>query len=167
MTLIELNALNKAEFTAALGSIFEHSAWIAQATWPQAPFADVAALHAAMCAILGGADAQAQLALIRAHPELAGRAAIRGELTEASTREQAGAGLDQCSAAQYAQLTELNAAYNVRFGFPFILAVRGHSRDSIIANMAARLGNQRDIEISTALAQIERIAMLRLNDLIA
>ena len=104
--------------------------------------------------------------MIRAHPELAGRAAIRGELTEASSREQSGAGLDQCSAEEFAELTRLNRAYNERFGFPFILAVRGHTRSSIIANMAERLGNSRETEIATALAQIERIALLRLRDLL-
>jgi 2-oxo-4-hydroxy-4-carboxy-5-ureidoimidazoline decarboxylase len=119
-----------------------------------------------MCAVLAAADAEAQLALIRAHPELAGRAAIRGELTEASTREQRGAGLDQCSAEEYAELTRLNAEYNARFGFPFILAVRGHTRSSILANMAQRIANERAVEIATALTQIERIAALRLADLI-
>jgi 2-oxo-4-hydroxy-4-carboxy-5-ureidoimidazoline decarboxylase len=166
MTPAELNALPQDAFTAILGSIFEHSPWIAAASWSQRPFSDVEALHAAMCRVLAEADDEARLALIRAHPELAGRAAIRGELTEASTREQSGAGLDQCSAEEFAELTRLNSAYNERFGFPFILAVRGHTRGSIIANMAERLGNSREAEIATALAQIERIALLRLRDLL-
>ena len=167
MTLDELNKLSQADFSATLGAIFEHSPWIAAATWPRRPFASVDALHAAMCATLAAADLDAKLALIRAHPELAGKAAIRGELTDASTREQSGAGLNQCSPEEYARLTELNAAYNQRFGFPFILAVRGHTRDSILATMAARLGNDREVEIATALAQIERIAGFRVRDLIA
>lgn len=166
MKLESLNQLNRDEFAACLGGIFEHSPWIPAAAWEQRPYASVEQLHRAMCAVLAAADAEAQLALIRAHPELAGRAAIRGELTEASTREQRGAGLDQCSAEEYAELTRLNAEYNARFGFPFILAVRGHTRSSILANMAQRIANERAVEIATALTQIERIAALRLADLI-
>ena len=166
MTPAQLNDLSQEQFTAILGGIFEHSPWIAAESWSQGPFSDVDALHAAMCTVLADADDEAKLRLIRAHPELAGRAAIRGELTEASSREQSGAGLDQCSAEEFAELTRLNRAYNERFGFPFILAVRGHTRSSIIANMAERLGNSRETEIATALAQIERIALLRLRDLL-
>ncbi|MBK9656879.1 MAG: 2-oxo-4-hydroxy-4-carboxy-5-ureidoimidazoline decarboxylase [Rhodanobacteraceae bacterium] len=167
MNLTELNGLSQADFTAALAGIFEHSPWIPEATWPRRPFASVDELHAQMCATLAAADLDAKLALIRAHPELAGKLAIRGELTDASLREQAGAGLNQCSPEEFSRLTELNAAYIARFGFPFILAVRGHDRDSIIANMAARVANEREVEIATALAQIERIAGFRLGDLVA
>ena len=166
MTLDQLNRFSQTEFTAALGGIFEHSPWIPEATWPRRPFASVDALHAALCATLAAADLDAKLALIRAHPELAGKLAIRGELTDASTREQAGAGLNLCSPEEFARLTELNSAYNTRFGFPFILAVRGHDRSSIIANMGQRIDNDRDTEIATALAQIERIAGFRLRDLV-
>lgn len=166
MKLEQLNRLSRDEFAACLGGIFEHSPWIPAAAWATRPYATVAGLHAAMCQVLAQADDEAKLALIRAHPELAGRAAVRGELTEASTREQRGAGLDQCSAAEYAELNRLNAAYNARFGFPFILAVRGHARASILANMAARLDHPRELEMATAIAQIERIAALRLDDLI-
>ena len=119
-----------------------------------------------MCATLAAADLDAKLALIRAHPELAGKLAIRGELTDASTREQAGAGLNLCSPDEFARLTALNSAYNTRFGFPFILAVRGHDRSSIIANMTQRIDNDCEVEIATALAQIERIAGFRLRDLV-
>ncbi len=167
MTLDQLNSLAQADFTAALAGIFEHSPWIPEATWSRRPFASVDDLHAALCATLAAADADAKLALIRAHPELAGKLAVRGELTEASLREQSGAGLNLCSPAEFARLTELNAAYHARFGFPFILAVRGHTRDSIIANMAARIDNSPEVEIKTALAQIERIAGFRLRDLVA
>lgn len=167
MTLDQLNSLSQADFTAALAGIFEHSPWIPEATWPRRPFASVDELHAQMCATLAAADTDAKLALIRAHPELAGKLAIRGELTDASLREQAGAGLNQCSPEEFSRLSELNAAYIARFGFPFILAVRGHTRDSIIANMAARVANEREVEIATALAQIERIAGFRLRDLVA
>lgn len=166
MTLDQLNAMPLDSFTDNLRSIFEHSPWIARAAWPQRPFADIDALHAAMCLVLAQANDDAKLALIRAHPELAGKAAIRGELTDASTREQSGAGLNQCSAEEFAELTKMNSAYNARFGFPFILAVRGHTRSTIIANMRERLGSNPAAEIATALRQIERIAIFRLRDLL-
>ena len=108
-----------------------------------------------------------QMALIRAHPQLAGKAAIRGELTESSTNEQRGAGLDQCSPEEFAEITQLNADYDARFGFPFILAVKGHTRSSILANMRARIGHDRDAEITEALKQIERIARFRLEALLS
>jgi len=165
MNLDRLNGLSAGEFTATLGGIFEHSPWVAERSAAARPFADVDALHRAMCRVVATAGEAEQLALIRAHPELAGRAAIRGELTAASRSEQAGAGLDQCSADEYAELQALNSAYNERFGFPFILAVRGHTRHSIIAAMRARLDNARDAEIAEALRQIERIARFRLDDM--
>lgn len=167
MTLAQVNALDRAAFVQALGGIYEHSPWVADAAWPLRPFASVDALHAAMDAAVAAAGEAAQLALIRAHPELAGKAAIRGELTDASTREQRGAGLDQCSAEEYARLTALNAAYRERFGFPFIVAVRGHTRHSIIAAMAQRLQHAHDAERAEALRQIGRIAGFRLADMIA
>ena len=108
-----------------------------------------------------------QMALIRAHPQLAGKAAIRGDLTESSTNEQRGAGLDQCTPAEFAEITRLNADYDARFGFPFILAVKGHTRSSILANMRVRLDHERDAEIAEALKQIERIARFRLEALLS
>ena len=166
MTLSQLNALGREHFVAALAAIFEHSPWVAEAVADERPFASVDALHAAMCAVVDRADADAQLALIRAHPQLAGRAAIAGELTADSRKEQTGAGLDRCTPDEFARLTRLNAAYDSRFGFPFILAVRGHSRASIIDNMAQRLPREREAELAEALAQIARIARFRLNDLL-
>lgn len=165
-TLQQINAMDRATFTRTLGGIFEHSPWIAEAAWTRRPFASVAGLHAAMLAELDAGGESAQLALIRAHPELAGKAAVRGELTEESKSEQRGAGLDQCSPEEFARLTELNAAYGAKFGFPFILAVRGHTRESVLANMAARIDNDPAVELRTALEQIARIGELRLNDLI-
>ena len=166
MTLDELDALPQGAFTATLGAIFEHSPWIPERTWARRPFASVDALHQALCDTLAAASADEQLALIRAHPELAGKAAIRGELTEASTREQSGAGLDRCSPEEFTQLTALNRAYGAKFGFPFILAVRGHTRSSVLANLAARLELTPDAERAEALRQIGRIARFRLNDLL-
>ncbi len=166
-TLEQLNRSTQEGFTETLGSIFEHSPWVAHDSWSARPFADVESLHGAMCAALERAPLEAKLQLIRAHPELAGKAAIRGELTDASTREQSGAGLNQCSPEEYATLTRLNDQYRERFGFPFILAVRGHSRASIIANMAARVSHDRDVEIAECLRQIESIARFRLGDMIS
>ena len=166
MTLDQLNALDREAFTRALGAVFEHSPWVAERAWPQRPFASVEALHAAMCEAMRQAGPAAQLNLIRAHPQLAGKAAIAGELSADSTREQRGAGLDQCSPEEFLRLTELNAHYQARFGFPYILAVRGHTRTSILADLAARLPNARQAEMLEALRQIERIAALRLADLV-
>lgn len=167
MTLDELNRGTRADFTAALGGIFEHSPWIADGAFAARPFRDIDALHGAMCAVLAASDDDAKLALIRAHPQLAGKAAIRGELTAASTTEQRGAGLDQCSPDEFADITRLNADYDARFGFPFILAVKGHTRASIIAAMRARIGHERDTELAEALRQIERIARFRLDALLS
>ncbi len=164
MTLHQLNALNQAQFTETLAAIFEHSPWVASGAWPSRPFAAVTELHAAMCAVVAAADSSQQLNLIRAHPQLASKAAIRGELTDASNQEQGGAGLRDCTPAEFAQLNGLNDTYQQRFGFPFILAVRGHTRASIIEQLQARVGNAHEIEFAAALQQIERIAELRLAD---
>lgn len=167
MTIDELNAMDAGHFTAALAGIFEHSPWVAEHVVAQRPFASVADLHVAMCAAVAAAEPPLQMRLIRAHPQLAGKAAIRGELTAASTSEQHGAGLDQCSAEEFGEITQLNSAYDQRFGFPFILAVKGHNRGSIIVNMRERLDNTRAAEIAEALRQIGRIARFRLNAMIA
>jgi len=166
VTLAQLNACTRDAFTAALGAIFEHSPWVPERTCAARPFASVDALHAALCETLAAANPDEQLALIRAHPELAGKAAIRGELTEASTREQSGAGLDRCTPEEYARLHALNAEYGRRFGFPFILAVSGYGRAGILAELERRLANARDAEFGEALRQIGRIARFRLNDLL-
>jgi 2-oxo-4-hydroxy-4-carboxy-5-ureidoimidazoline decarboxylase len=166
MRLHELNSASAGEFTAALAGIFEHSPWVPERTCARRPFGSVAELHEALCATLAQADDAAKLALIRAHPELAGKAAVRRELTEASTREQSGAGLDQCTPEEFARVGELNRAYTARFGFPFILAVRGYDRAGILSQLERRLGNTREAEFAEALRQIERIALFRLNDLL-
>lgn len=166
MTLDHLNTLADSAFVATLAGIFEHSPWVAEGVLPLRPFDSIEALHEAMCAVVANADPAAQLGLIRAHPQLAGKAAIAGELTAASSQEQSGAGLLQCSPAEYARLTELNAAYQQRFGLPFILAVRGRDRTSIIANLAKRLAHEPAAEHAEALRQIGRIAAFRLGDLL-
>ncbi|HEV7492480.1 2-oxo-4-hydroxy-4-carboxy-5-ureidoimidazoline decarboxylase [Baekduia sp.] len=152
-------------FVARFGGVFEASPWIAEAAWEGGPYASVAALHAAMVAVVDGAPCSARLALIRAHPELAGKAAIAGTLTAESTREQAAAGLDRLTPQQHARLLELTAAYRERFGFPFVVCAREHTADSIIATAAERLAHDPDTEERTALAEIAKIAALRVVDL--
>lgn len=166
MTLDELNRLDASRFVDVLAGIFEHSPWVAEAVAAQRPFADVPTLHAAMCRAVAQADESVRFALIRAHPQLASKAAVRRELTDASNREQGGAGLTACSPEEFARLSELNARYQQRFGFPFILAVRGYDRAGVIAQMATRVERDRDAEFAEALRQIERIAAFRLNDLL-
>lgn len=162
MSLAELNAAGRETFVAHLGGIFEHSPWVAERAWDRRPFASREALHAAMVAAVEEADPARQLALLRAHPELAGRAAVRGELTGHSTQEQGGSGLLNCSPEEFARLQELNRAYGEKFGFPFIVAVRGLDRAAIIEAFARRLGNPRDAELTEALRQIARITGFRL-----
>lgn len=171
MNLQELNTLPEGDFIAALGGIFEHSPWVAEAVAGKRPFASVSALHQAMVRAVTQADINRQLALIRAHPDLAGKAARAGTLTYASTNEQKGAGLDQLDDAEYERFHRLNTAYKQRFDFPFILAVRGfdgkgHDKMSILANFEMRLKNTPEQEISEALRQIARIAELRLGDML-
>lgn len=166
MTLAGINALDREAFVAALGHVAEHSPWVAERAFAARPFADVAALQAAMVAAIDAAPPDLQLALLRAHPELAGRAAIGGALTAASTVEQSGAGLASCSPAEYAQLQALNTRYNARFGFPFILAVKGYDRAGVIAEFERRIGSPPDVERAEALRQVGRIVGLRLAALV-
>lgn len=167
MTLSELNRMDKAAFVATLGGVFEHSPWVAERTFGERPFPSVGALHAAMTDAVARAHPSEQLALLRAHPELAGKAAIRGELTADSTREQSGAGLTQCSAEEFATLTDLNRRYNAKFGFPFILAVKGYDRAGILREFARRVESDRDTEFAECLAQVSKITRFRLDALVA
>jgi 2-oxo-4-hydroxy-4-carboxy-5-ureidoimidazoline decarboxylase len=163
--IARINALQRDAFVTLLGGIYEHSPWVAEAAFAERPFADVAALSAALRRAMRAAGKERQLGLICAHPELAGKAAIRRELTPASTSEQAGAGLDRLEPEQYERLLRLNSAYRERFGFPFILAVRGYTATSVIAALERRLERDRVQEFETALAEIERIADFRLAEL--
>ena len=167
MTLDEINRLDRAGFVATLGGVFEHSPWVAESAFAAQPFTSIAALHGAMVAAMQGANDTQKLSLLRAHPELAGKAAIRAELTPDSTREQAGAGLAACSASEFAQLTEWNARYNTKFGFPFILAVKGYDRAGIIAEVARRIEHDRATEFAECLQQIAKITRFRLDVLLA
>ena len=170
-TLQDLNSAPAADFVDTLRGIYEHSSWISERAASQRPFASVAALKFALQTVVAKATIDEQLGLIRAHPELAGKAAIAGQLTEESTHEQAKSGLNLCSAAEYGALHQLNADYNLKFGFPFILAVKGPdghglTRQGIIETFSRRLKNQRADELAECLRQIHRIAELRLNDLL-
>jgi len=162
ITLEELNALPPPQFVAALSGIFERSPWVPERVARARPFSSVLTLHAAMCDAVDVASIDEQLALIRAHPELAGRAAIRGELTPESTREQQGAGLAECSPEEFARLQQLNGLYTQKFGFPFVLAVKGHNRASVISALERRITNTIEHERTVALREIGRIAGFRL-----
>ena len=164
LTITALNTMPPADFTARLGAIFEHSPWVAERASARRPYASVAQLHAAMADVVRGASEEERLRLIRAHPELAGRAAVRGELTEESTREQKGAGLDQCSPEEFERMQDLNRRYNEKFGFPFVIAVKGHDRHSILRAFAERLGNAPEVEAAECIEQIIRIGGFRLAD---
>jgi 2-oxo-4-hydroxy-4-carboxy-5-ureidoimidazoline decarboxylase len=164
--LTTINRLDRAAFTAALGHLFEHSLWVAEETWAQRPFASAEALHAALCATMRAAPRDRQLALIRAHPDLAGRLAQQKRLTAESTREQASAGLDALTDAELADFTARNETYQAKFGFPFIICARLNAKADILAAMRARVSNPPDIEFANALSEIEKIARLRLNDLL-
>jgi 2-oxo-4-hydroxy-4-carboxy-5-ureidoimidazoline decarboxylase len=162
MTLTDLNARDHRGFVLALEGIFENSPWVAESAWVKRPFASFDALYRALTDAMRGAGEAAQLALIRAHPQLAGKAAASGDLSSDSRAEQTGAGLDRCTSAELARLRALNRAYEAKFGFPFILAVKGLDRGAILSRFAERLKRDRATEIEEALQQIERIAWFRL-----
>jgi N-carbamoyl-L-amino-acid hydrolase len=173
LTLDQINHASQAEFTALLDGVYEHSPWIAEAAWARRPFASLAALEWAMVQVLAEAGRDKQLALIRAHPELAGKAMVTKTLTAESTNEQGKAGLTDCTPEEFAKIQKLNADYNAKFGWPFILAVRGPrgSKDStglnrheIIATFERRLAGHPDFEFAENLRNIHRVVQIRLND---
>jgi len=166
MNLDQINALDEGGFIATFGAIYEHSPWVARRAWSRGPFASLDALTGALHDGVAYATREEQLALIKAHPELAGRAAIAGGLTAHSSTEQSGAGLSACSPAQFERLHQLNAQYVARFGFPFILAVRGHTPATIIEAMERRLETPMEQEFAESLRQIGRIARLRLETIV-
>jgi len=163
MTIAQLNSLDLPAFLAAVGWVFEHSPWVAERAWPQRPFATLQALHKAMVDAVARASPVEQLALIRAHPDLGARA----RMSAVSEGEQAGAGLDRLSAAEFDRLTRLNAAYREKFGFPFIFAVKGAPKHDILAALEARLAAGPESERPAALGQIYRIAQFRLESVIS
>jgi len=159
---LDAGRLDRDAFVARFGGVFEESPWIAAAAWERRPFATISELHAAMVAVVAEAPRADRLALIRAHPDLGTKARIGEE----STREQAAAGLDRLTPRQYERITTLTAAHGDRFGFPFIVCAREHTPDSIIAAAEARAGADPADEERTALAEIAKIARLRLDDLL-
>ncbi len=163
LTLDSLNAAGEAEFTAVLADIYEHSPWVAKAASARRPFATLAALHEAMIAAVRAAPADTQLALVKAHPDLAGKAARAGKLTADSTNEQASVGLDRLTDEEFARFHRLNDAYQAKFGIPFIVCVRRHTKDSILREFERRLAHGSNAEFDTALGEIFRIAALRLD----
>jgi OHCU decarboxylase len=162
------SSLNREDFVQAFADIYEHSPWVAEKAYDLGQgtdLDDIETLHARMSDILLSADHATQLALINAHPDLAGKAAVQGQLTEASTNEQAGAGIHQCTSDEFARFTELNDAYKAKFAFPFIMAVKGSNRHQILAAFETRIHNSADTEFACALAEINKIAMFRLQAL--
>lgn len=167
LTLRAVNALDQAAFVAALGPLFEGPPWIVRAAWHARPFASLEQLHQALCDVMDAAPEERQVSLLRAHPDLVGRAALAGTLGPASTAEQSAAGLDRLTPEEIAEFSRLNVAYHERFGFPFVICAREQRKESILAGFAARLGNPRAREIETALGEVAKICRLRLRDTVS
>jgi OHCU decarboxylase len=166
VTLAEINRLDREAFTIRLGALAEGSPWVAYGAWDFRPFSTALELVAGFRGAIARADADRQIELLQAHPDLAGRAALAGELTADSTREQAAAGLDRLSPGQYALFHARNDAYRARFGFPFVVCAREHTADSILAEFAARLAHDPDEELAIALDEVVKIVRLRVADLL-
>lgn len=161
-------AMTRAEFMKRFGGVYEHSPWIAEAVYNArlSPAHDgVQALHTAMVEVVEEAPRETKLALIRAHPDLGARLAIKNDFTAASTREQREAGLNSCTPEEFDRLHALNAEYKRKFGFPFIMAVRGKERSDVFSAFEQRINNDAETEFRTALAEVHKIALLRLSDL--
>lgn len=167
LTIADLNAMSREQYLAAIGFLFEHSPWIVESAWDERPFASRDDLQVKLLDVVRRAPLERRIALIQAHPDLAGRAALAGDLTEASTREQASAGLDRMSPDEYLRFHELNNAYKARFGFPFIICVRENTKESILRSFETRLLHECEAEVATALDEIGKIVRLRLADAVA
>ncbi len=162
------SSLSRDTFVKAFADIYEHSPWVAEKAFDlgrDSSIDEIDGLHQRMADLLLSASHESQLALINAHPDLAGKAAVRGELTEASTSEQAGAGIHECTAEEFARFTELNDAYKAKFGFPFIMAVKGSNRHQILAAFEERIHNSPEAEFNRALTEINKIALFRLQQM--
>ncbi len=162
LTLSDLNGQSPGAFVADLGDVFEHAPWVAEAAQASRPFATIAALHEAMMRAVRAAPPEQQLAFLRGHPELGGKVARAGAMTEDSKAEQGGLGLDRLSDEEFARFERLNASYQTTFGFPFIICVRRHTRDSILRTFERRTGNDPAAELAAALDEIGFITRLRL-----
>ena len=161
-TITELNQMNEEAFVEALGAVFEHTPKIAQQAWTQHPFCDVNILHQKMVEVMQGMSQSEQLALIRVHPDLGSKA----KMAEASVKEQAGIGLNQLTSEEYDRILLLNQAYKDKFGFPFIIAVKNHTKATLIEAFEHRLQNPVDVEMELALTEIAQIAKFRLLELV-
>jgi 2-oxo-4-hydroxy-4-carboxy-5-ureidoimidazoline decarboxylase len=166
LTLQQINALDQEDFVQALSPLFEGSPWIARQAWHARPFTSLTELDQALDTVMYQAPVEQQVALIQAHPDLVGQAALAGTLTAESTSEQASVGLDRLSPEEIATFTRLNQAYHDRFGFPFVICVRENKKESILAGFATRLHNSRHHEIETTLGEIAKICWFRLRDLV-
>jgi 2-oxo-4-hydroxy-4-carboxy-5-ureidoimidazoline decarboxylase len=166
MNIEQINNSDLTRFVELLGGIFEHSSWVAERVYGSRPFASRADLHRQMVAEVRQASIEQRRELLCQHPELAGKEADEGSLTDASQREQAGAGLNQCSADELTRIKHFNQAYGAKFGFPFIIAVTGLDKHQILAAMQQRLEHAAAAEFSTALGEVEKIALIRLDALI-
>lgn len=164
MTLSEVNDLNREDFVAKFGALYEHSPWVAEGAYKEQPFENISEMRGAFVRTLESAPEKHRISLIKAHPDLAGKAAMAGELTSESTREQSSVGLDRLSPEEYETFTRLNDAYKEKFGIPMIFAVREHTKDSILKNAEARLQNSREEEVDRALKEINKIARYRLGE---
>jgi 2-oxo-4-hydroxy-4-carboxy-5-ureidoimidazoline decarboxylase len=167
LTLERINAMTPQAFLGALGGVFEHSRWIAEGAFAARPFANVAALHEAMVTAVKKASRERQLALLNAHPELAGKEAQAGALTSSSTAEQASVGLNALGREEIQALARWNREYREKFGFPFIIAVRRHTKASIFSEIERRLANDTETELDACLEQVFLITRLRLEALVA
>lgn len=165
LSLAQINELSRGEFVRVIGPVFEHSPWIADEAWRNRPFADMAQLHGVLCETVRNTGEEKQLALIRAHPDLVGKLALAGQLTKESTGEQASAGLDRLTPPEVALFQQNNAAYQAKFGFPFIICARLNKKEAILNGFKTRLQNSREQEVQAALSEIFKIAELRLHDL--
>ncbi|SVA90466.1 uncharacterized protein METZ01_LOCUS143320 [marine metagenome] len=164
--LDELNRMTAEAFVDAFGNVAEHSPWVAQQAAKSRPFMDREDLIKTFSTVLRGANTDDQLALLRAHPDLAGTALFAGTMTENSRNEQADAGLDRLTAEEFQRFTELNNAYVARFAFPFIFAVKGATKGMILASLEARVGNDRETEFANSLDNVCRIFRFRLEELV-
>lgn len=166
LTPAQAGALDENAFVSAFGGVYEHSPWLAREAWSRRPFDGFDDLAGAFEAAVRQAPAEARLALVRSHPELAGREALEGELTGDSAAEQASAGLDRLSPAEASRLKALNRAYREKFGYPLVIAVRDQDKGSILAQGETRLQSSPEEELQTAIGQIVEIARLRLRELV-
>jgi 2-oxo-4-hydroxy-4-carboxy-5-ureidoimidazoline decarboxylase len=166
VSLVYLNTTDRAGFEQVIGALFEKNSWVAARAYLQRPFLDLAALHRAMTTVIFSASPEEQIELIQSHPELVGREAVSGTLSNASQQEQAKAGLTNLSPAEISQFNASNRTYRAQFGFPFIICARKHHKSSILAAFPARLAHSREEEVQIALGEICQILEFRLNDAI-